>query len=323
MKESGDGMEPEQAIRPDTIDTDDPLQPMGPWSFLRQAIPGGFSSWGLQLMLAWVSFEALTSAAWAFHLRKLVGSSALPSYWGELLTVRDLWELAINGGLKAHPTGFWTPLAAVLAIVWVLWSGWRLQSHSVALHGRCGQWFWGAIDALIIGGAPLLVLGLGISWILDAMASTGHPGLNWLNLVGGTFLLRLSCISALMLQWWLCRIDRAQHPVNAWHLGGIEILGRHLAQSFLRLWRHPVQWVFIIVGGVIARAGLHLLVMLLAWYLGGSSVIRVWMFLGLELFVTALNAWLLGWFLRTSALYWRHDDRVRQEIRSLEEAMEG
>lgn len=316
-------MEPEAAPRPESIELDDPLQPQGPWAFLRESVRGGFSSWGLQLVCAWVAFEALTSTAWAFHLKKLVGSSALPSYWGELLTARDIWELVVNGGLASHPVGFWTPSLALLAIIWVMWSGYQLQCSSVGLKGSISSWFWGALDALAVGGAPLLVLGFGLSWILEGLASIGIPGLGWLNLVGGNILLRLSCISALMVQWWLCRTSRASHPIKAWHMGSIDILARHLGHSFLRLWLHPVQWTMLIAGGVLVRLGLHVLVLILAWHLGGSSLLAVWVFLLLELLVTALNAWLLGWVLRTSAKYAQHDARVRQEIRDLEEAMEG
>jgi len=37
----------------------------------------------------------------------------------------------------------------------------------------------------------------------------------------------------------------------------------------------------------------------------------------------AVNAWLLGWFLRVTALYGLHDAAVQAEIRRLEDAVGG
>ncbi|HNX95316.1 MAG TPA: hypothetical protein PKL14_09160 [Holophaga sp.] len=314
-------MEPEPATRPETIKLNDALQPQGPWTFLIEAIPGGFSRWGIQLMLAWGAFQVLTSAAWALHLRKLAGHSALPDFLGELLTIGDVWELANNSGLKYQPLGFWAPLFALVSLGWVLWAGWRVQGQSIGIKGTFHAWIWGMADALVIGLVPVLVIDFCVSWLLGTLASTGVQGLGWLNLVGGA-ILRLSCASAFMLQWWLCRIDRATGD-HAWHLGGIARLGRHLKSSFLRLWLHPNQWGLLVVGGVLVRAGVHLLVLLLAWHMGGGTSLRVWTFLLLDLAATLLCAWLLGWFLRISALYSRHDALVQKEIQKLEAAAEG
>jgi hypothetical protein len=307
--------------RPETIHIHDQLQPRGPWSFAGEAVPGGLGSWGIQLILAWITFEALTSATWAAHIQKLAGHSSLPNYWGELLTVRDIWELVENGGLKNHPTGFWAPLLGTLAILWILWAGWQLQARAVNQTARLKSWAWGALDALLIGLVPFSLLSFGLAWVLEGLASSGIPGLGWLNLVGNP-LIKFSCLSALSLQWWLCRIDRTAHPMS-WNMRSLEVLGRHLGRSFLRLWLHPVQWFTLILGGVVARLGLHFLVFLLAWYLGGGTPTRVWIFLLLELLATALNAWLLGWFLRVSALFWRQDFRIRQEVEALKRLVDG
>ena len=308
--------------RPENIHIDDQLLPRGPWSFWSEAIPGGSSIWGIQLILAWIAFEALTSAAWTAHIQALAGHSALPSYWGELLTARDIWELTVNGGLKDRPTGLWAPLFGAAALLWIFWAGWQLQARAVQRSARLKAWAWGALDGLLIGIAPLYVLGYVLLRSLDGLASSGIQGLGWMHFVAGP-LVKLSCLSALSLQWWLCRLDRAAHASSSWNLGGLEPLARHLGRSFMRLWLHPVQWATLILGGVVVRLGLHFLVFLLAWHLGGGTPARVWTFLLLELLATGLCAWLLGWFLRLSALYWQQDAKIHQEVEALERLVEG
>ena len=96
---------------------------LGPWGFWKEALTGATSSPALQLILAWVAFDALSGTAWALHLKGLAEWSALPNYWGELLTARDVWELLENGGLKQDPLGAWAPLVGFLALVWVFWAG--------------------------------------------------------------------------------------------------------------------------------------------------------------------------------------------------------
>jgi len=312
----------ELEARPETIHFEDQLLPRGPWSFWSEALPGGLGSLGLQLMVAWIAFEACTSAAWAVHIQRLAGHSALPSYWGELLTVRDIWELAVNGGLKSHPIGCLTPLLGALSLIWVFWAGWQIQARAVHQPARLKAWAFGLLDAVLIGVTPLFLLDYVVSWPLDALASSGIQDLGWVNLVSLP-LIKLSCLSALSLQWWLCRIDRTAHASLSWHLGDLGTLGKHLGRSFLRAWLHPVQWGLLILGGVVVRTGLHFLVLLLAWHLGGGSPARVWAFLLLELLVTALCAWLLGWFLRLSALFWLQDFRVQQEVEALKRLVEG
>jgi len=307
--------------RPETIHIDDQLLPRGPWSFWRETIPGALSSWSIQFVLAWIALEVLTSAAWATHIQSLTGHSTLPSYWGELLTARDIWELSVNGGLKDHPTGFWAPLFGALALLWILWAGWQLQARAVNRPARLKTWAWGAIDALLIGAVPLFCLGFVLLWSLEGLASSGLQGLGWATFVGGP-LIKLSCLSALSLQWWLCRLDRAGHASTSWHLGGPSALLGHLGRNFMRLWLQPVQWSVLVFGGVVARLGLHFLVLLLAWHLGGGTPTRVWTFLLLELIATGLCAGLLGWFLRLTALFWQHDALIHQEVEALKRLVE-
>lgn len=293
----------------------------GPWRSWREAVSGGFSGRGLQLILAWIVFDALSGTAWALHLEGLARWSALPSYWGELLTARDVWELLENGGLRQDPLGTWAPLIGSLALLWVFWAGWRVQTGAVGLAARLGPWLCGFLETLIIG-IPIVILGYGVSWVLEGLAGTGIHGLGWLNLVGGT-LFRMFCVSTAMVQWWLCRIDRAGLHQPNWYLGSPERLLTHMAQSFQRLWTHPLQWGAFILGGVLVRVGLHFLVFLFAWRAGGGSSARVWIFLLLQIGAAGVNAWLLGWFLRLTALFWREDARQRRETRGLERGYEG
>ena len=271
--------------------------------------PGGFSRWGLQLLAGWLAFSLGTHVLWALHLQALTGWSSLPSYWGELLTARDLWELLENGGLKAHWTGPWVPLAAGLAMLWFLWSGWRLQASAAGLPARLGPWLWGLLDTLLIGAAPLAALAglllLGLGW----MGGTGIQGLGWLDWAGGG-LVRLAFLSALFLQWWLCRLGRAG-------AGPDFRLGAHLWLCFRRFWTHPLQWLSLVVGGVLVRTGLSLMVLALAWRLGGGSIPRVCAFLALQLVVVLANAWLIGWFLRLTALFLRNDAELRAGLERL------
>ena len=299
-------------------DSRDPLAPRGPWSFLLEAAPGGFAGPGLELLAAWAAFFLLSNVFWAIHLKALTAWSSLPNYWGELLTTRDLWELLENGGLRSHWTGPLVPPAAGLCLVWFLWAGWRLQALSAGQRARLGAWCWGFVDALVIGLPPLLLLG----WLLLAafagLGSTGIQGLSWLDWVGGA-LVRLACLSAFFLQWWLCRLGRCG-GVRGPGMGGWKPLAEHLGHSFLALWLHPVQWGVLVLGGVLARTGLSFLVLLVAWRLGGGTPVRVASFLLLQVLVVLLNAWLIGWFLRVTARYGRHQAEVRTAIRHLESA---
>lgn len=310
---------PDEAFHLTAAEQDTPA-PRGPWSFLGAALAGGGGRWGLQLLAGWFCFHVLTSTLWAVHLKALAGWSALPSYWGELVTVRDLWDLGVNGGLKDHWTGPWAPLAALGAMVWFLWAGWKVQARAAGVPARLGAWLWGFADALLLAALPLAVLGTALLWILSSLAGTGIQGLGWLNWVGGV-LVRLSLVSAFFLQAWLCRLGRAGAP--GWNLGGSRALGRHLRASFLRLWTHPVQWTALVAGGVVVRAGLPFLVLVLGWRLGGGTPLRVWTLLGMQALAVLANAWLIGWFLRVTALFWRNDSVVEAVIMDLEAQASG
>ncbi|MDR0498572.1 MAG: hypothetical protein LBH03_02410, partial [Holophagales bacterium] len=143
----------------------------------------------------------------------------------------------------------------------------------------------------------------------------GIQFLGWINLFVSP-LLHMAFVSALLLQWWLCRIDLTHHmPRSAkeWLI--------HLKDSFFRLWAHPVRWGNIVFFGTAIRIGLVFCVLHLAWNWGGQSVSRVWTFFFLQIAVSAINAWIIGWVLRVTAHYWKHDIAVRSEIRSLESSI--
>ena len=301
------------------LDSRDPLTPRAPWSFLLEAAARGFDALGWRLLAAWGAFFLLSNVFWAVHLKALTGWSSLPNYWGELLTARDLWELMENGGLKLHWTGPLVPLAAGISLLWFLWAGWRMQTALVQLPPRLGAWAWGLLDALLVGALPLFLVGAGLVSTFAWLGSSGIQGLSWLDWVGGA-LVRLACVSAFFLQWWLCRLGRARGE-RGWRMGGWPALGTHLRRSFLGLWQHPVQWSTLVLGGVVVRTGLTFLGLALAWRMGGGSTFRVWAFLVLQLAIVVINAWLLGWFLRLVALYNQHDAMVHAEIRALQSAV--
>ena len=283
---------------------------------MKDAVGGGLSKWSWHLMAAWAAFQLLTSLVWAKHLRGFSrfagspGGSALPNNWGEHLTAKDIWELMENGGMKHEPFGSLLPILAIVCLVWVFWSGWRMQAECLGFQARLKHWILGLMDALLLGLLPLgIVFGL-VRWVLTTLRSTGIQGLGWAALIGIP-LISMAFLSALSLQWWLCRVDRA---------AGSSRLLRHWGRSFLRLWMHPVQWTSLVVGGVALRAGLAFLAIWIGWHLGGGSTSRVQGFLALELLSAVINAWLLGWFLRLAALFWRQDEIVRNVRVELEEA---
>lgn len=281
---------------------------------MKEAIGGGLSRWSWHLMAAWAAFQLLTSLAWAGHLRGFAGfasptgGSALPNNWGEHLTAKDIWELMENGGMKHEPFGSALPLLAILCLVWVFWSGWAMQADLLGFRARLRHWLLGLLDALLLGLLPLgIVFGL-TRWTLSSLRATGIQGLGWTALIGIP-LISMAFASALSLQWWLCRVDRG---------AGSSGLLRHWGRSFLRLWMHPVQWTSLVLGGVSLRAGLAFLAIWIGWHLGGGSTSRVQVFLLLELVSAVINAWLLGWFLRLAALFWRQDEKVRNVRLELE-----
>lgn len=302
--------------RPERLSLDDPLAPRRPWSFWREALPGGFHFWGRQFIAGWLLFQVLTSAVWALHLKAHAGfglghpgGSGLTNHWGEMLSARAVWELLENGGLKNDILGTATPVIAAFGLGWLLWSGWRLQAEAAGVPGRAGPWLMGFLDALLIGTLPLALAAAPLLWGLGRLAELGFATLGWLNLAGGT-VLRAAVVSALLLQWWLCRLNRAASPSGGWRLGSWEAYGRHLAASFLALWRHPIHWGTLLVAGAALRLGLSGLVLWLGWRMGGGSTGRVWLFLLLQALATAAGAWLIGWFLRLTGLHWAQDRKV-------------
>ncbi|HEY3271326.1 MAG TPA: hypothetical protein VGJ89_08955, partial [Geothrix sp.] len=172
----------------------------------------------------------------------------------------------------------------------------------VGQKARLGSWLLGALDTVLIGFLPV---GL-VAWLGDVMLAwlgrLGIDGLGWMAFFGRP-LFWMAAVAALNLQWWFCRLERAAGPARGYRA--------HLADCFLRLWMHPVQWGLVSLGGAALRALLPFLVLLLAWRMGGGTTFRVGLFLGLQLLVTLFNGWLMGWLLRATALFWAHDAAVR------------
>lgn len=300
---------------PTTIHTPDDLAPRGPWSFLRPALSGGFGRWGWGLLAGWALMVAGPAFSWAALLRRSAGWSALPGHWGEGITARDIWELWENGGLKHNLTNSPTVHTLGLGLVVVFWCGWRMQAEAVDLPGRLGPWLLGALDTLLMGVIPMLLVGWVISSVLGWLGNTGIQGLGWTAFFGRPLVV-MAALSALGLQWWFLRLGRAARAAGVAPKG----YGRHLGRGFLALWSHPVQWGVVVLVGTVLRALLSFLVLLLAWRLGGATVGRVWTFFLLQVAATVVNAWLLGWFLRTSALFWQHDLKVRQARTEFEDS---
>jgi hypothetical protein len=138
----------------------------------------------------------------------------------------------------------------------------------------------------------------------------GLDGLGWAALFGRP-LVWMSLVAALNLQWWFCRLGRSAGLARGYRV--------HLGDCFMQLWSHPIQWGLLSIGGAALRALLPFLLLLLAWRLGGGTPFRVWLFLVLQLLVTALNGWLMGWLLRIAALFWSHDALVRDARADLKE----
>jgi hypothetical protein len=197
-------------------------------------------------------------------------------------------------------------------MLWILWSGWKLQARTVDIKAGLMPLLASVPIALILGYLPLWIMHASLWNTFAYLESTGIQFLGWINLFIGP-LLHMAFASALLLQWWLCRIDLARHMPGCAREWAI-----HLKDSFFRLWAHPVQWGNIVFFGVTIRAGLAFCVLLLAWKWGGQVVSRVYALFFLQIAVSAANAWIIGWALRVTALYWKHDLEVRREIRALE-----
>ncbi len=301
-------LDPEQETG---AEASDDLTPYPPFAFFREAVRGAGLRDCLPFMASWAAFVVLTGAAWAWHLHQLAGWSALPAHWGELLTARDLWEFSTNGGFDWRDPGLGTVAVAGAALAAMLWTGWRLQARTVGLPPRLGPWVGGAWDALLVGLLPLMLPSLLAFGLLEKLGGMGIQGLGWLDLVLGG-LLRAALASALMMQWWFCRLNRAAGTGSgpkAWMEG--------LGDGFRGLWMHPVQWFLAIFGGVVLRALLAFGPLFLAWRWGGGSPGRVWAFLFLQLAGSLASAWIIAVQLRWVALFWRQDARVREALRAL------
>ncbi|WP_291271416.1 hypothetical protein [Geothrix sp.] len=296
--------------RPTTIHTEETLSPRAPWSFFAPALPGGFGRWGWGLMAGWVLVLLGPSLGWAGHLRRAAGWSALPSHWGEGISARDIWELWVNGGLQHRLANSPTVHLLGLGLVIVLWYGWRLQAEAGGQKARLGPWLLGALDTLLIGLLPVGLVGWAAYSALAWAGSLGIDGLGWMAFFGRPLVV-MATVAALNLQWWFCRLGRAAGLSRGYWA--------HLADCFLRLWMHPIQWGLVNLGGAALRALLPFLVLLLAWRLGGGTTFRVWLFLLLQLAATLINGWLMGWFLRAAARFWIHDAAVRDALAALKE----
>lgn len=293
--------------------------PKAPLAFVRPALRGAWSAAALQFLLGWLVFQSLTSLGWAHHLRRLTGSSSLPTYWGEFITSRDVWELLEHGGLRHHPLGLWTTLAAVLSLSWLLWFGWRMQAAAAGVRPGFLPWLRGLLEAILLALPPLLLLRAAVLWILAGLASTGIQPLGWLQVVGSA-LLHVTLGGVFMAQWWLCRLDLARPAAMRSPMEGV---GRHLIHSFLRLWQHPIHWGALSALGGLLRGGLFLSILGLAWRWGGGSVARVLLVSVLLALATLVNAAIIGWVMRLAAHFWRHDRRVRDEVQNLQRQLEA
>ena len=298
--------------RPSTILDAEALAPRAPLGFLGRALRGGLSFWGLQLIAAWAAFQSLTAISWATHLGAKVGNSAIADGWGEKLTAGGLWEMMGQGGLRDSPLGVWTAAIGAAALAWALWAGWKMQAGAVGLNAGLLPWLAGIPAALLTGGLPLFALHASLWKTLPTLAGTGIQALGWADLVGGP-LLRMSFWSALMLQWWLCRLALAYEMPK----GARQWLS-HFRDSFLCVWAHPVHWGAIVFFGVAARSGLSFSVLCLGWNWGGGEPRLVWAFALLQTAAASCGAWLIGLVMRMAALYWKSRKDGRAELQRLE-----
>lgn len=303
----------EQPERPASIHDESGLGPRGPWSFLKEAAPGGFNASGQWLLAGWLLTALAPAFLWASylmdHARVDGGWSALPAHWGEQLNAKDMIELFDRGEVHGA-LGTGTSTALIAGFFLILWASWKHQAEAAGLRHKLGPWIGGLLDTLI-AGLPVLGLFLVASAALGYLGGLGVPVLGWIAFFGRP-LLGLATVSALMTQWWLLRLNRMERKGLSW--------GAHLKLGFLRLWRHPVQWSGLAVGGALARLALHAAVIEFAWRLGGGTVGRVWAFVLLEALAALVGAWVLGWMLRTTAMFWRHDQAVQRTIAELEAA---
>lgn len=299
--------------RPASIHDETGLGPRGPWSFLRESAPGGFSASGLWLLAGWVLLAVGPAFLWASylmdHTRIRGGWSALPAHWGEQLNAKDVVELFGRGEVHGL-LGAGASTVLILGLALVLWASWKHQAEAAGLRPRLGAWVGGLLDTLLVG-LPCLLLYLIVYVSLAWLGDLGVPALSWIAFVGGP-LLGLVTSSAWMTQWWLLRINRLERKGQSWP--------RHLVLGFRRLWSHPVQWAVLLAGGSLVRLAFHAATLEAAWRMGGGGAGRVALFVLLEALSALAGGWILGWMLRTTARYWRHDQAVRRAVAELEAA---
>lgn len=297
---------------PSTFDTDEALSPKGPWSFLRESLPGGFSGPGLGLIVGWLLAALPPAFFLARHLAGLAGHSALPTHWGERLDAKELMELWWNGEWRHQPMPTWALVFLLLGLGISLWSGWKMQAEQVGREATFGPWFKGALEAILLGPLPLyLPLFVGV-FLLKAFGERGIDSFAWL-----LFFLRplfwFAWSGACFLQWSLLRVARLDPDRGGWFT--------HLRHGFLRLWLHPMQWGALILGGSALRILLHGGALILGWRMGGAALGRVWLLVLLQVLAGVVGAWTLGFVMRVAARFTVHDAHVRRERSALEKAL--
>jgi len=302
--------------RPTTIHESTGPVPRGPRGFLLKAVPGGFSSQGLQLIAAWVAFQFFTTIRVALRLSNAAGHSQIADDWGKTLTARGLWEVMGQGQVAdAAPQALidpWVVAVGAAAMLWAIWAGWKVQARVAGVAAGLTPLLLSIPTALCIGWLPLWALHAALWGTLGLLASSGIQFLCWLDFIASP-LLHLCFASSLLVQWWLCRADlgqRVPRDIREWT--------GHMKESFARLWLHPIQWGTIVFLGVSVRTGLSFSAMLLACLWGGQSLSTLWTLFAVQALAAAANAWIIGWTLRTTALYWKNDAEVRATIRELE-----
>jgi hypothetical protein len=299
----------ELAPPPSPLDTDESLAPRGPWSFLRAALPGGFSGQGLWLMGGWLLAALPPAFFLARHLVGFAGHSALASHWGERLDLREALELWWNGDWNHQPLPAWALIFLMLGLAVALWSGWRMQAEALGHKATLRPWFLGGLEAVLLGPLPLyLPVAFGV-FLLKAFGERGIESFAWMLFVVRP-LLWLSWSGACFLQWSLLRVGRLDPDRGSWW--------QALRDGFARLWQHPLQWGALVIGGTALRILLHGGALVLGWRLGGAALGRVWMLVILQLLAGLVGAWSLGLLLRVAAKFVAHDAHIRRERRKLE-----
>lgn len=282
-----------------------------PFSFLRESIPGGFGSAGIQLMAAWAVAAMIPATFWAWHVAGFVGKSSLANHWGERLPIRDLLDLWWNGKWNEAPLGVLPVLVLLLALTWALWAGYRMQAEMVGARPRLGTWMLSLAESLLLGAAPLLLT----RWILmkpvNYAGDLGIAPFSWASFLFKPLSLAATA-TAFFLMWSFIRVGRLATK-KPWL--------RRMRQGFLALWAHPVQWTLLCFVFSLVRLAAVSAVVVLFWRLGGATVGRVWAFVLAQGALSALLAWTQGWQLRLATCFVLHDARVRDEqVRLLETA---